>query len=83
MICANVGQKPAQNSDIFHHRLQLVYTGHLIGCDKKSEIVRYFPDKLCDKIEPLCDKLCDLFKANIHCFTRFQRRNTALMLFNG
>ena len=25
IICANVGKKPARNSDIFHHRLQLVY----------------------------------------------------------
>ena len=42
MICSNVGQKPAPNSDIFHHHLQLVYTGHLIGCDKKSEICNIF-----------------------------------------
>ena len=25
IICANVGKKTARNSDIFHHRLQLVY----------------------------------------------------------
>ena len=57
--------------------------GHLIGCDKKSEIVRYFPGRLCDNIGLLCDKLCAFFRANLHCFTRFQRRKTTLMLFNG
>ena len=31
----------------------------------------------------LCDKLCDFFRANLHCFTRLQRRKTTLMLFNG
>ena len=55
-------------------------TGHLIGCDKKSEIVQYFQGGLCDKIGLLCDKLCDFFRANLHCFTRFQRRKTTLML---
>ena len=35
---------------------------HLIRCDKKSEIVRYFEGRLCDKIGPLCDKLCDFFQ---------------------
>ena len=31
-----------------------------------------------------CDKksLCDFFRANLHRFTRFQRRKTTLMLFN-
>ena len=57
-------------------------TAHLIGCNKKSEIVRYFQGRLCDKIGLLCDKLCDFFRANLHCFTRFQRRKTTLMLFN-
>ena len=52
---------------------------HLIECDKKSEIVRYFQGRLCDKI----GLLCDFFRANLHCFTRFQRRKTTLMLFNG
>ena len=28
--------------------------------------------KLCDKIGLLCGKLCDFFRANLHCFTRFQ-----------
>ena len=28
---------------------------HLIGCDKKSEIVRYFRGRLCDKMGLLCD----------------------------
>ena len=64
----------------FHLRL---ISGHLIECDKKSEIVRYFQGRLCDKIGLLCDKLCDFFRANLHCFTRFQRRKTILMLFNG
>ena len=31
-------------------------SGHLIGCGKKSEIVRYFQGRLCDKIGLLCDK---------------------------
>ena len=39
-------------------------TAHLIGCDKKSEIVWYFQGRLCDKIGLLCDKLCDFFRAN-------------------
>ena len=47
-----------------------IYPGHLIGCDKKSEIVRYFLGRLCDKIGLLCDKLCNFFRANLHCFTR-------------
>ena len=45
-------------------------TGHLIGCNKKLEIVRYVQGRLCDKI-------------GLHCFTRFQWRKTTLMLFNG
>ena len=53
-----------------------------IGYDKKLEIVRYFQGNLCDKIGLLFDKLCDFFRANLHCFTRFQRRKTTLMLFN-
>ena len=57
--------------------------GHLIGCDKKSEIVRYFLGRLCDEIGLLCDKLCNLFRANLHCFIRFQRRKTTWMLFYG
>ena len=39
-----------------------LYAGHLIGCDKKSEIVRYFPGILCDKIGLLCNKLCDFLE---------------------
>ena len=58
-----------------------VLPGHLIGCNKKSEIVRHFQGRLCDEIGLLCDKLCDLFRANLHCFTRIQRRKTTLMLF--
>ena len=52
-------------------------TGHLIGCDRKSEIVRHCYGRLCDKI----GLLCDFFRANLHCFTRFQRRKTTLILF--
>jgi len=63
--------------------LNITEAGHLIGCDKKSEIVRYFPGRLCDKIGLLCDKLCDFFRVNVYCFTRFQRRKTTLLLFNG
>lgn len=38
---------------------------HLIGCDNKSETVRYFQGTLCNKIGPLCDKwFCDFFGAN-------------------
>ena len=39
-------------------------SGHLIGCGKKSEIVRYFQGRLCDKIGLLCDILnvCDFFQ---------------------
>ena len=44
--------------------------------------MRYFQGRLCDKIGLVCDKLCDFFRANLHCFTRFQRRKTTLMLFN-
>ena len=63
-------------------QININLTGHLIGCDKKSEIVRYFQGRLCDKIGLLCDKLCDFFRGNLHCFTRFQRRKTTKMLFN-
>ena len=35
------------------------FTGHLIGCDKKSEIVGYFQGGLCDEKGLLCNKLCD------------------------
>ena len=58
------------------------YTGHLIGCGTKKEIVQYFQDGLCDTKGLLCDKLCNFFSANLHCFTRFQRRKTTLMLCN-
>ena len=56
--------------------------GHLIGCDKKSEIVRCFQGRLCDKVGLLCDKLFNFFRANLHCFARFQGRKTTLVLFN-
>ena len=55
-----------------------IQSDHLLGCNKNSEIVRYFQGRLCDKI----GLLCDFFRANLHCFTRFQRRKTTLMLFN-
>ena len=32
---------------------------HLIGCDKKSEIVQHSQGRLCDKKGLLCYKLCD------------------------
>ena len=48
--------------------------GHLIGYDKKSEIARYSQGRLCNKIAPLCYKLCDFFRANLHRFTQLQRR---------
>ena len=56
--------------------------GLLIGLDKKSEIMPQFRGRLYYKIGLLCDKLCDFFGANLHCFTRFQRRKTTLMLSN-
>ena len=39
-------------------------SGHLIGCSKKAEIVRYFEGRLCDKIGLLCYILnvCDFFQ---------------------
>ena len=70
--------KPRVGPCLSSHHL----AGHLIGSDKKSQIVRYFQRRLCDKLRLLCDKLCDFFRANLHCFTRFQRRKTTLMLFN-
>ena len=51
-------------------------TGLPIGCDEKSEIMQHFQGRLCDQIGLLCDKLCDFFTANLHCFARFQRRIT-------
>ena len=41
-------------------------SGHLIGCDKKSDIVQYFQGRLCNKIGLLCDKLCDFFSGLIY-----------------
>ena len=52
--------------------------GLLIECNKKSEILWHFEGRLCDKI----GLLCDFFRANQHCFTRFQRRKITVMLFN-
>ena len=63
VICVNCKWNPSK-------------AGHLIGCDKKAEIVRYFQGRLCDKTV-----LCDFFRASLHCFIRFQRRKTTLMLF--
>ena len=59
-----------------------IQSGHLLGCNKNSEIVRYFQGRLCDKIGLLCDELCGFFRPILHCFTRFQRRKTTLILFN-
>ena len=72
----NIIQRNIEKDNKFYLRGN---AGHLIECDKKSEIVRYFQGRLCDKI----GLLCDFFRANLHCFTRFQRRKTTLMLFNG
>ena len=55
---------------------------HLIECDKKSEIVRYFQGRLCNKIGLLRDKLCDFFQGLLTLFYQFQRRKITLMLFN-
>ena len=38
----------------------LPYSGLLTGCDKKTEITRYFRGRLRDKNGLLCDKLCKL-----------------------
>ena len=43
-------------------------SGHLIGCDKKSEIVRYFQGRLCDKKGLLCGKLCKLCDFSLNYF---------------
>ena len=42
----------------------------------------YFQGRLCDKIGLLGDTLCDFFRTNLHCFTRFQRKKNTFMLFN-
>ena len=57
-------------------------TGPVKGCDKKSEIVRCFQGRLCDKIGLLCDKLCDFSEPISHCFTRFERRKINFILLN-
>ena len=36
------------------------FAGLLTGCDKKTEIMRYFRGRLRDKNGLLCDKLCKL-----------------------
>ena len=59
-----------------------IQSGHLLGCNKNSKIVRYFQGRLCDKIGLLCDELCGFFRPILHCFTRFQRRKTTVILFN-
>jgi len=46
----------------------LLYSGLLIGCGKKREILRHFQGKLCGKKGPLCGKLCDFFKADLTLF---------------
>ena len=43
--------------NLFKYAFNAFKTVHLIGCDKKSEIVRYFQGRLCDKIGLLCNKL--------------------------
>ena len=60
---------------------------HLIGYDKKSEIVRYFQGRLCDKIGLLCDKLCDFFRLiNIVFIPGFKGEKSlksGLLIFRG
>ena len=36
-------------------------SGLLIGCGKKTKILRHFQGKLCGQKGPLCGKLCDFF----------------------
>jgi hypothetical protein len=38
-----------------------VYTGLLIQCGKKWQIMRHFHSKLCSNKDELCGKLCDFF----------------------
>ena len=40
--------------------------GHLIGCDKKSEIVWYFQGRLCDKIGGLLSGKLWIFSGLIY-----------------
>ena len=60
----------------------LLYTGLLIGCGKKWEILRHFQGKLCGKKGPLCGKLCDFFKADLIFFCRSQREKPIFLLSN-
>ena len=46
----------------------VLYSGLLIGCGKKWEILRHFQGKLCGKKGLLCGKLCDFFKAGLTLF---------------
>ena len=50
--------------NLFKYAFNIIKTVHLTGRDKKSETVRYFHGRLCNKIGLLCDKLYDLFRAN-------------------
>ena len=59
------------------------YTGLLMGCGKKWEILPHFQGKLCGKKGLLCGKLCDFFKADLTLFFRSQRRKPIFLLSNG
>ena len=50
------------------HSYEYPYTGLLIGCGKKWEIMRHFQGKLCGKKGLLCGKLCYFFKADLTLF---------------
>ena len=80
--CSNFCISKKHNNYKLAFKVQNSCAGHLIGCDKKSEIVRYFQGRLYDKIGLLCNKLSDFFRANLHRLIRFQSRKTTLMLFN-
>ena len=52
------------------------YTGLLMGCGKKWEILRHFQGKLCGKKGLLCGKLCDFFKADLTLFFKASEEET-------
>lgn len=64
-----------------------ILAGHLIGCDKKSEIVWYFQGKLCNKKGLLCGKLCKLCNFSLNYFKLvlpgFWERRPLLCYSNG
>ena len=52
----------------FQPHQTLSYTGLLIGCGKKWEILWHFQGKLYGKKGLLCGKLCDFSKADLTLF---------------